>query len=93
MTVYLLWHVGHQNEAGPDGATLHTDGETVYVDEQDGDDLKLLGVYSTPGKAAERMRRARLLPGFCDEPDCFVVEAHTLDADEWAEGFVRVFPE
>ncbi|MFJ8114093.1 hypothetical protein [Streptomyces sp. NPDC096132] len=93
MTVYLLWHIGHQNEAGADGATLHVDGETVYVDEQDGDDVKLLGVYSTPGKAEERMRRARLLSGFSDEPDCFVVEEHTIDEDQWTEGFVRVRPE
>ncbi|MFF8931687.1 hypothetical protein ACF1AO_30985 [Streptomyces longwoodensis] len=89
MKVFLLWHVGHQNEAGADGATVHVDGEAVYVDEQDGDDVKLLGVYSTLSKAEERMRRARLLPGFRDEPDCFIVDQHELDQDEWAEGFVR----
>ncbi|MFD9323684.1 hypothetical protein ACFWDQ_39645 [Streptomyces sp. NPDC060053] len=90
MTVYLLWHIGHRNEAGEGGATLHLDGETVHVDEEDGDDVKLLGVYSTPEKAAERRRRARLLPGFADEPDCFVIDEHTLDEDEWTGGFVRV---
>jgi hypothetical protein len=90
MTVYLLWHIGHQNKAGAEGATLHVDGETVYVDEQDGDDVKMLGVYSTQDKAEERIRQARLLPGFSDEPDCFVMDAYTLDEDEWTEGCVRV---
>ncbi|MBL1108847.1 hypothetical protein JK361_30410 [Streptomyces sp. 5-8] len=90
MTVYLLWHIGHQNEAGDDGTTLHVDGQTVYVDEQDGDDVKLLGVYSTPEKARERMHRARLLPGFADEPDCFVIDEHAVDEDEWTEGFERI---
>ncbi|WP_240512606.1 DUF7336 domain-containing protein [Streptomyces griseoruber] len=93
MTVYLLWHVGHQNEAGADDTTVHREGETVYIDEQDGDDPKLLGVYSTLDKAEDRIHRARLLPGFSAEPDCFVVEEHTLDEDAWPEGFVRVPPE
>ncbi|WP_225826491.1 DUF7336 domain-containing protein [Streptomyces naphthomycinicus] len=92
MTVYLLWHVGHRNEAGEDGTTLHVEGQTVYIDEQDGDDAKLLGVYSTLEKAEERVRRARLRPGFADEPDCFVIDEYTLDADEWTGGFARVAP-
>ncbi|MFH9824830.1 DUF7336 domain-containing protein [Streptomyces bobili] len=90
MTVYLLWHIGHQNEAGAGGTAMHVDDDTVYIDEQDGDDVKLLGVYSTLTKAEDRMSRARLLPGFADEPDCFVIDEHGLDEDEWTEGFVRV---
>ncbi|MFF3563044.1 hypothetical protein ACFYXS_23665 [Streptomyces sp. NPDC002574] len=59
-----LWHVGHQNEAGLDGVTLHFDeGGSLHIDEQDGDDVKLLGIYSTEQKAEERIPRARLLPG------------------------------
>ncbi|MFF9070269.1 hypothetical protein ACF09E_33490 [Streptomyces sp. NPDC014891] len=92
MIVSLLWHIGHRNEAGPDRTTLHTDGEDVFVDEQEGDDAKLLGVYSSRVKAEERMRRARLLPGFADEPDCFVVDDHVLDEDEWPDGFETVLP-
>ncbi|MGV9252314.1 DUF7336 domain-containing protein [Streptomyces sp. NPDC003697] len=92
MPVHLLWHVGHRNEAGDAGTTLHRDGTDVFVDEQDGDDVKLLGVYSSAEKAEERMGRARLLPGFADEPDCFVVDEYTVDADEWPRGFVRVQP-
>ncbi|GGQ51798.1 hypothetical protein [Streptomyces asoensis] len=90
MTVCLLWPIGHRNTAGEDGAPLHRDGDTVHLDERDGDDAKLLGVCSTPEKAAERRRLARLLPGFREEPDCFVIDAHTLDEDEWPGGFTRV---
>jgi hypothetical protein len=90
MTVYLLYHVGHQNKAGAGGTTLHVEGESVYCDEQDGDDVKLLGVYSSLAKAQERMRRARLLPGFADEPECFIISADVLDKDEWTTGFVRI---
>ncbi|MEV7182359.1 hypothetical protein [Kitasatospora sp. NPDC093679] len=90
MKVHLLWHIAHHNEAGEDGATLHLDGDVPYLDEQDGDDAKLLGVYSTEALAEERIHRARLLPGFAEEPDCFHIGEYTLDRDEWTEGFVRL---
>ncbi|WTW96536.1 hypothetical protein OG216_25635 [Streptomycetaceae bacterium NBC_01309] len=90
MSVYLLWHVGHRNEAGDGGTVPHRDGDEVYLDEQDGDDTKLLGVYSSRENAEERMRRARHLPGFADEPECFVMTEYTVDGDMWTEGFQRV---
>lgn len=90
MSVHLLWHISHHNEAGDGGTVLHHDGSDVYVDEQDGDDTKLLGVYSSREKAEERIHQARRLPGFADEPECFVIDEHTVDTDEWTEGFVRV---
>ncbi|WP_194892308.1 DUF7336 domain-containing protein [Catenulispora pinisilvae] len=90
MKVYLLWHVGHQNEAGDDGTALHVDDhDDVYIDEHDGDNVKLLGVYSTFEKAQERRTRARTLPGFATEPECFVIDEYTVDQDTWAEGFKR----
>lgn len=69
--VYPLWHVGHHNEAGDDGSTVHVDDSGVFCDEADGDDVKLLGIYSTLERVEERVRQARLLPGFHDEPECF----------------------
>ena len=90
--VYPLWHVGHQNEAGPDGSTVHVDENGVFCDESDGDDLKLLGFYSTLERVEERVRQARLLPGFRDEPECFYFDPYELDEDCWTEGFVRVLP-
>jgi hypothetical protein len=92
MIVYPLWHVGHQNEAGDDGSTVHVDESGVFCDEADGDDVKLLGIYSTLERVEGRMRQARLLPGFRDEPECFYFDACGLDEDNWTEGFVRVPP-
>jgi hypothetical protein len=86
--VFLLRHVRHAPflDARP---TRHRgeDGELSW-DEEEGDDLKILGVYSTEQKAQDRIVRARRLPGFRDEPDCFLVDAYTLDEDQWTEGFV-----
>ncbi|MDH6624006.1 hypothetical protein M2271_001803 [Streptomyces sp. LBL] len=90
MIVYPLWHVGHQNEAGDDGSTVHADESGVFCDEADGDDVKLLGIYSTLERVEERVRQARLLPGFSEEPECFSFDACELDEDYWTEGFVRV---
>jgi hypothetical protein len=87
--VYPLWHISHQNEAGPNDEAIHLDDGGVFIDEQDGDDVKLLGIYSSGAAAEERMRRARLLPGFADEPDCFQIGEYDLDEDHWTEGFVR----
>ncbi|MBF9131411.1 hypothetical protein I0C86_20950 [Plantactinospora sp. S1510] len=87
MDVFMLWHIRHARSL--DGSpTLHRqDGELIW-DEEDGDDLKILGVYSSEQRAEERIQGARLLPGFRDEPDCFMVNRHRLDEDQWADGFV-----
>jgi hypothetical protein len=90
MEVFLLWHVRHAQWR--DGRpTTHRDesGELVW-DEEDGDDLKLLGVYSSKTQAEDRIQQARMLPGFRDEPDCFYINCHTVDQDEWNEGFVSI---
>ncbi|MEU6480637.1 hypothetical protein ABZ858_27930 [Streptomyces sp. NPDC047017] len=97
-TVHLLWHIGHHDRVGDSGTTgcaEGADGEgagAVHCDEQAGDDPKLLGVYSSADKARDRMRRARPLPGFADEPECFLIDEYTVGADEWPDGFTRVPP-
>lgn len=87
MEVFLLWHVRHATN--PDGSVEHVgqDGELVRA-EEDGDDLKILGVYSTEHRARERIERARSAPGFADEPDCFWIDTYEVDKDQWAEGFI-----
>ncbi|MCF2527011.1 hypothetical protein [Yinghuangia soli] len=64
----------------------------MHIDGQDGDDVKLLGVYSSRAQAEARVARARLLPGFAAEPECFVIGAYAVDRDEWTTGFVRADP-
>jgi hypothetical protein len=62
--VFLLWHVRHAPflEGSP---TEHRDGNDELVwDGEDGDSVKLLGVYSTEQSVQERIVRARKLPDF-----------------------------
>ncbi|WP_203708407.1 DUF7336 domain-containing protein [Asanoa iriomotensis] len=86
MDVWLLHHVRHARN--DDGTVDHVDelGDLTW-DEWDGDDLKLLGVYATEAAARARIERARTLPGFDAEPDCFTVSSWTVDEDHWTEGF------
>jgi hypothetical protein len=86
--VFLLWHISHACRAGT-SSELHLDEDgDPLCDEQMGDDVKLLGVYSTDAAARARIESARKLPGFRNEPDCFQVTPYTLDKHEWTEGFV-----
>lgn len=86
----MVQHVRHA--AFIDGSpTEHTDEQgQLQWDEEDGDNIKVLGVFSTPELAQARIERARREPGFQDEPDCFMVTVYTLDEDAWREGFVTI---
>lgn len=55
--------------------------------EDDEEDAKLLGVYSTEAAATARQAEAVLLPGFRRFPDGFLIDGYELDRDEWTEGF------
>jgi hypothetical protein len=83
---FLLWHIRHA-----DGSVRHRDADGQLVwDEEDGDDTKILGVYSTEQLAQDRIERARRLPGFADEPDCFMISRYVVDQDQWEDGFITV---
>jgi hypothetical protein len=82
--VYLLWHIHHSSDQHADA-----DGNLVW-DEEDGDNPKILGVYSTAQRAQDRIERARRDPGFADEPDCFMIDRYVVDRDHWEDGFVSV---
>ncbi|MFF4054268.1 hypothetical protein ACFYZ8_19095 [Streptomyces sp. NPDC001668] len=85
--VYLLWHVHHQAEE--DGEVWHfTHPDDFWSDEEAGDDVKHLGTYSSRERAQERIERARTLPGFADEPNCFYIEEAVIDEDHWTEGYI-----
>jgi hypothetical protein len=50
---------------------------------------KGLGTYSSREKAQEAIERYRILPGFKDRPDDFVIYESILDRDEaWTEGYI-----
>ncbi|MDX8034172.1 hypothetical protein SK803_28470 [Lentzea sp. BCCO 10_0856] len=73
------------------GAVRHFDPDGDYsAHEEDGDDVKLLGVYSSRENALARVERAKELDGFRDEPECFHVDEYELDEDQWTTGFITV---
>jgi hypothetical protein len=50
---------------------------------------KGLGTFSSREKAQEAIERYRLLPGFRDRPDGFVIYESILDQDAaWTEGYI-----
>jgi hypothetical protein len=90
VVVYLLWHI-HHHAQDDNGNVRHRfpEGE-LSIFEDEGDDVKLLGVYSTDAKAQQRISQAQTLPGFQQEPDCFQIVAYTVDKDEWTTGYVNL---
>lgn len=88
--VFLLWHV-HHVATGPGGEVRHFDGPgEFWADEEAGDDVKILGVYSSRENALARIESAKELDGFRDEPDCFHIDEYRLDADHWTDGFFTI---
>ncbi|NII85340.1 MULTISPECIES: hypothetical protein [unclassified Pedobacter] len=53
-----------------------------------GEDVKLIGVYSTETKAEEALLRAKQLDGFKDFHEGFEISVNVLDKDEWTSGFI-----
>ena len=54
------------------------------------EDVKLIGVYTSPARAQEAIERTRLLEGFRDYPGGFTVDQYPLDHTHWQEGFVAL---
>jgi hypothetical protein len=52
--------------------------------------VKVVGIYSSKALAESAEMRARLLPGFAEEPDGFTIEQYDVDKDHWPRGFVRL---
>ena len=56
----------------------------------DGEDVKLLGVYSTVALAQQRVALVKMEPGFRDHPEDLEVAEYGLDEDAWLDGFKTV---
>jgi len=52
------------------------------------DDQKLIGIYTSRQNANAAISRVKDQPGFRDYPNGFQVFEHTLDQDDWTEGFI-----
>lgn len=57
---------------------------------ENGEDVKLIGVYSTRVLAEEAKSRSSLLEGFKDNLDGFEISKHKVDEDNWTSGFITV---
>jgi hypothetical protein len=58
--------------------------------EDGGEDVKLVGVYSSEERAREAVDRLSRKPGFRDHPDSFQIDRYRVDSDQWTEGFVAI---
>ena len=88
--LYGLWHARHL-VVEPDGGVIHRDPDgSLHLDEEE---WRLLGVFSTEEAAKSQRERARELPGFRDEADCFDIAVLGLDHDLWTDGYVTAGPD
>jgi homoserine kinase type II len=65
----------------------------IHELEDQENDEKLIGVYSTEGNAREAIRRVISQPGFRDYPEGFQITQYEIGKDHWTEGFVTLKPE
>jgi len=56
----------------------------------DTEDVKIIGIYSSPESAEAAIERLRTQPGFRDHPNGFAIDPYPLDRDHWADGFVEL---
>ena len=59
----------------------------AFHEHGDEEDAKLLGVFSSEQTAKDWQDDARVLPGFRDFPDDFVIDPYELDQRKWSGGF------
>jgi hypothetical protein len=53
-----------------------------------GEDVKLIGIYSSEEKAKAAQLRAEKLEGFKNAIEGFEISVNILDNDEWTSGFI-----
>lgn len=71
----IIYVLQHSYEVGEDG---------------DFDETKMIGVYSSKGKAEKTIEKYKMLPGFKDYPiSCFHISEYEIDKDHWNEGFIK----
>lgn len=62
----------------------------VHEFDDDTEDIKFIGVYSTYQKAEEAVDRLKNQSGFCDTPEGFHIDLYEVDVDHWTEGYVTI---
>lgn len=57
------------------------------IEREDGDDVKVIGIYSSAALANAAALELSLMPGFRDSPQGFTIDAYELNTTFWKEGF------
>lgn len=65
----------------------------VHEIDEDNEDVKLIGVYSSEQAANAAVARLSLQPGFRETTSGFHVDRYKVDQDHWTEGFVTIRPD
>jgi hypothetical protein len=60
----------------------------VAREDEDDEDVKFIGAYSSRGEARAAISRLLPQPGFRDYPEGFHIDEYQLGQDHWSEGFI-----
>ncbi|WP_286776771.1 DUF7336 domain-containing protein [Sphingobacterium sp. UBA2074] len=53
-----------------------------------GEDVKLIGVYSSRELAENTLEKMSKVAGFKDQPEGFEISEYSVDKDHWTSGFI-----
>lgn len=62
---------------------------SINRDNDDDENVKLIGVFSSKKNAIEAIEKLKLQPGFKDEIDNFSTDEYTVNEICWSEGFIK----
>ena len=62
----------------------------VHQLDNDNEDVKFIGVYSSRENAEDAVDRLSLQPGFRENRGGFDIDEYEIDADHWTEGYVTL---
>ncbi len=59
----------------------------VRDEDKKGEDVKIIGIYSSEKVAKKIVKKYKKIKGFKDYPKFFYIDEYTIDKDQWIEGF------
>ena len=62
----------------------------IHTFDNDEEDIKIIGIYSSHASATAAIERLRQQPGFCEVPEGFEISDYQVDVDHWSEGYVTM---
>ena len=63
----------------------------VHIINEDEEEVKIIGVYTTEKLAQEAIERTSKLEGFSEYLEGFHIDKYELNKDHWTEGYVTVY--